>query len=386
MSTEVLGRRALNRAFLARQHLLARTAIPVEAMIEHLVGMQAQNPLDPYVALWSRLEGFLPDALATLIIERRALRMGLLRTTLHLVTDRDALWLYPIIYPVLARAWTSSPFVKRLHGTDVEAVVAAGRAALEEEPRTLTALGNLLHERWPDRDPSPLAYAARFLLPIVQLPPRGVWNRPSRPPGPRSRHGSAGPWAAIANRTRRCCAILAAFGPASVSDIRTWSWLTGLGNVVERIRPLLVTFRDEAGRELFDLPDAPRPNQDTPAPPRFLPAFDNLLLSHQDRSRVFADSAFGRVTGRVGTFLVDGFVRGQWQIDNPGAEAVLILEPFDALADVDGETLLEEGSRLLEVHAPAATRSRVIFGIANVARPGGRTPALGRARAGQRSP
>lgn len=386
MSTEVLGRRALNRAFLARQHLLARTAIPVEAMIEHLVGMQAQNPLDPYVALWSRLEGFLPDALATLIIERRALRMGLLRTTLHLVTDRDALWLYPIIYPVLARAWTSSPFVKRLHGTDVEAVVAAGRAALEEEPRTLTALGNLLHERWPDRDPSPLAYAARFLLPIVQLPPRGVWNRTFQATWTTLEAWLGRPVGSDREPDQAVLRYLAAFGPASVSDIRTWSWLTGLGNVVERIRPLLVTFRDEAGRELFDLPDAPRPNQDTPAPPRFLPAFDNLLLSHQDRSRVFADSAFGRVTGRVGTFLVDGFVRGQWQIDNPGAEAVLILEPFDALADVDGETLLEEGSRLLEVHAPAATRSRVIFGIANVARPGGRTPALGRARAGQRSP
>jgi hypothetical protein len=384
--TQVLDRRALNRALLARQHLLARTTIPVEAMIEHLVGMQAQNPLDPYVALWSRLDGFLPDALATLIVERRALRMGLLRTTLHLVTDRDALSLYPVIHPVLARAWTSSPFIKRLHGVDVEAVVAASRAALEKEPRTLTALGKLLLERWPDREPSPLAYAARFLLPIVQIPPRGVWNRTSQATWTTLEAWLGRPVGGDREPDQAVLRYLAAFGPASASDIRTWSWLTGLGNVVERIRPLLITCRDEAGRELFDLPDAPRPNPDTPAPPRFLPAYDNLLLSHQDRSRVFADSAFGRVTGRVGTFLVDGFVRGQWRIDTSGIEAVLVLEPFEALADVDSDMLVEEGARLLDLHAPAATGGRVIFGIADVAQHGGRTPALGGARAGRRSP
>jgi Winged helix DNA-binding domain len=383
----MLERRALNRAILARQHLLDRAAMPVEAMVEHLVGMQAQNPLDPYTGLWSRLAGFAPDQLSSLITDRRAVRMGLLRTTLHLVTDRDALALYPVVRPVLGRAWPGSPFARQLTGVDIEAVVAAARAILEQQPQTTSALGMLLHERWPDRDPSSLAYAARFLLPIVQIPPRGIWGRTSPATWTtleawlgRPVNGDPAPDTAVLR-------YLAAFGPATVGDMRIWSWVTGLPQVVERLRPQLVTFFDEAGRELLDLPDAPRPPADTPAPPRFLPAFDNLLLSHQDRSHVFAESAFGRVAGWVGTFLVDGFVRGLWRIDAKKDESLLILEPFEDLRDADSEALLDEGSRLLAFHVPAAAGRRVTFGVAHTRRPGGRVvPALGGSRAGQRRP
>ncbi|HEX2222550.1 MAG TPA: winged helix DNA-binding domain-containing protein, partial [Candidatus Limnocylindria bacterium] len=310
----VLDRRALNRALLARQHLLRRASMPAERMTEHLVGMQAQNPLDPYVALWSRLERFDPQELSGLVERRRAVRLGLMRGTLHLVTDRDALALWPVMAPVMARSWASSQFRRGLDGVDVDVVVGAGRALLEGAPRTTSELGRLLREHSLDRDAASLGYAVRFLLPIVQVPPRGLWGRSGQPTWTtlerwvgRPPDGDAAPDAALLR-------YLAAFGPANVADIRTWSWLTGLREVVERLRPRLVTFRDEVGRELFDLPDAPRPDPAMPAPTRFLPEYDNVLLSHADRSRILPDSALGRLTGWVGSFLVDGFVAGQWRI------------------------------------------------------------------------
>ena len=362
--TEVLSRRARNRALLARQHLLSRVARPAETMIEHLVGMQAQNPLDPYVALWSRLEGFVPTDLATLIESRRAVRTGLLRMTLHLATADDALSLWPLIRPVRERAWLASPFRKQLPGFDVAPVVAVGRELVEAQPRTAADLGRRLHDLWPDQDASALSYVPRFLLPLVQVPPRGIWGRTGRPTWTTTEAWLGRPIESGASADATVLRYLGAFGPATVADIRIWSWLTGLRQVVERLRPELRTFRDESGRELFDLPDAPHPDPSTPAPPRFLPEYDNLLLSHQDRSHVIGSSAFGRLTGWVGTFLVDGFVRGQWRIDRGRDAAVLVLEPFEPIADEDGAALFEEGLRLLAFDSPAATERRVEFGIA----------------------
>jgi hypothetical protein len=155
---------------------------------------------------------------------------------------------------------------------------------------------------------------------------------------------------------------LAAFGPATVMDIQTWCWLTRLREVVERLRPRLVTFRDEEGRERFDLPDAPRPPDDTPAPPRFLPEYDNLALSHKDRSHVIASFAFGRLTGYVGTFLVDGFVHGQWRIATERESATLVLDPFAPLAAADEAALVDEGRRFLAWHSPLAGVRQVEFG------------------------
>jgi hypothetical protein len=153
---------------------------------------------------------------------------------------------------------------------------------------------------------------------------------------------------------------LAAFGPASVSDVQTWSWLTGVRDVMERVRPQLRVFRDEQGRELFDLPDAPRPDPETPAPVRFLPEFDNALLSHADRTRIVSDAdrrRFGVIATRrtFGTVLVDGFVRAMWRIDREGDQAALLVTPLGtALAAADRAAVSDEGVELLRLLAPDA--------------------------------
>lgn len=338
--------------------------MPAETMVERLVGLQSQNPLDPYVALWSRLDGFRPDELGEGIVGRRLVRIALLRTTLHLATAGDALILWPLLRTVLERVWRSTTLPRQLVGADVEAILGAARVLLEAEPRTLRDLGRSLGERWPGRDPASLAGAVRYLLPIVQLPPRGVWGRTGRPTWTTLEAWLGRPLGPAASADEVVLRYLAAFGPASVADIRVWSGLSGLREVVERLRPRLVTFRDDAGRELFDLPEAPRPDPATPAPPRFLPEYDNLLLAHADRRRVIPERVVARLTGWVGTFLVDGFVRGQWRLDRTGSAATLVVEPFEPLTDHEAEALVAEAESLLAFAADAADDRRVTFGIA----------------------
>jgi hypothetical protein len=319
-------------------------------MIEQLVGMQAQNHLDPYYALWARIDAFRPAELSTLVEKRDALRVPLLRSTIHLVTARDCLTMRPIFGSVLARTFGSTSFSRDIEGVDRDALLTMARALMEERPRTRAELGPILAERWPDRVTGSLAQAATYLLPVVQVTPRGLW----RQKGPAA-------WTTIENWLGRSLEpvgppdelivrYLGAFGPAAQKDIRVWSGLAGLAEVVQRLRPRLRTFRDEQGVELFDLPEAPRPDPDTPAPPRFLPEYDNLLLSHSDRSRFFDGDLIPK--GWVGNLLVDGVYVGSWKIERTKKSALLDIELGRKLGRPDLDEVNAEGSRLLDFTDP----------------------------------
>jgi hypothetical protein len=364
----ILSRRALNRALLERQLLLARSTISVNDAIERLVGMQAQVPLDPYIGLWTRLEGFRTDDLAKLITDRRAVRIGLMRGTVHLVSARDALAMWPVVRPVFERVFLSArgdvgvpTFTSRLDGVDLKALLKMGRRLVDESPRSAAELRPLLKKRWPERDAEALAAAVHFLLPLVQVPPRGLWGASGQ-----ARHTSLDAWlgrevSGDTSPDKLILRYLRAFGPATIADARTWSRLTGLREVFERLRPGLRTFRDEHGRELFDVSDGALPDPDTPAPPRFLPEYDNFFLSHDDRSRVVRDN-FRRaptsgIEGNFGTVLVDGFIGAKWKISRNGGEALLRVEPVVPLTKRDRSAVAEEGARLL-AFTDADVRSR----------------------------
>jgi hypothetical protein len=354
---EVLGPRALNRALLERQMLLRRVKLPAARAIERLVGMQAQVPTDPYIGLWCRLDGFQTGELAALLENRHAVRaVTMMRTTIHLMTGADCLTIRPLLQPVVERAFRHGPFSKSLAGIDIDEVVAAGRALLEERPRTIGEVGKELQQRWPDRDADSLGYAVRYLVPGVQTPPRGIWGKGGRPILATAESWLGWPLEADPSVDEVVLRYLAAFGPAGPSDVQTWSWMTGMREVLERLRPQLRTYRDERGRELFDLPDAPLPDPETPAPVRFLPEFDNVFLSHDERSRIVDRKYLDQVLMH-GFLLVDGFIRGVWKTDRKRGDVTLVIGLWDRLEAADRAEVEPEAVRLLDfVAADAGTR------------------------------
>jgi Winged helix DNA-binding domain len=355
-ATTTLDRRQLNRATLARQHLLERASTPVVETVEHLGGMQSQAPLAPYVGLWSRLRDFDRDELSALTQSRAVIRLHLMRNTVHLASARDALGWRALFTPLLAAEYRAH-FPGGMEGVDRDELLRRARQLLEEKPRTRAELGTLLGERWPDADPSALSYAVSHHVPLCQVPPRGVWGK-----------GGAAAWALLERWLgaplssvpvdELVLRYLGAFGPATVADVQLWSGLTRLREVVTRL-PLRV-FRGEEGQTLYDLPDAPRPAADVLAAPRFLPAYDNLLLSHQDRTRVIPhDRPVPLPPGNganVGTFLVDGSWQGTWQV----RDHVLRLQPFTALRQEDRDELVAEANLLGSFLDPEGTVGVVI--------------------------
>ena len=340
--SEVLSARALNRATLARQLLLRRAGLAPPDAVRHLVGLQAQVPHDPYTALWSRLDRFRPESLSTLLEERAVVRIGVMRGTIHLVTAADCLLLRPLVQPVFeGQLWRHRDHAPELRGVELEPVVAVGRSLLDERSRTGPELRALLGERFPDVDAAALVYACQMRLALVQPPPRGLWGRRARVAWTTAEAWLGRPLDTSPSLDEVVLRYLAAFGPASVADAATWSRLTGLREVFERLRPRLVTFRDERGRELFDLPDAPRPDPAAPAPVRFLPEYDNVLLSHDDRSRFV--SAEARAALRPvwavgwGAVLHDGVVSGAWRAEPDGVVVHHVRLPKRALASVAAE-------------------------------------------------
>ncbi len=353
---EVLDRRTLNRALLARQLLLERVASkPVEA-VGQLVGMQAQVPLDPYVGLWSRVVAFDPELFGRELLERRAVRMTLMRATIHLVSSADAVRIRPLMQRMLGRAFASSPFARNLSGIDLVPVLARGRELLDAEPMTLAQLRDPLGGEWPGQDANSLAYAVRYLMPLVQVAPRGVWGMAMQPT-----LATLEQWLGAAEEEpstvdELVLRYLRAFGPATAADIRAWSWLPDVRAALGRLEPRLRCYRDETGRKLFDVPDGMFVDPETPAPVRFLPEYDNLFLSHADRGRIMDAVTWGSSFGHRGCFFVDGFLTGAWKLIGSKRERTLVVEGRRTLLAEERRGVKDEAEQLLVFLAPEGPR------------------------------
>ncbi|KIF68840.1 hypothetical protein HY68_09855 [Streptomyces sp. AcH 505] len=342
----VLDTRALNRATLARQLLLDRADLPVLDAVAHLGGLQAQEPQEPYLGLWSRLRGFDPAVLSGLLVARGVVRTHLMRRTVHLVTAADVL-AWRSRHGAMLRQRVLGVYRAELAAVDLDELAAAALAVMADgEPRSMAELARALADRWPAPGPRALGeMVIAALVPMAQLPPRGLWrtragvrNVPlaswlGREVDPLSPDGADPVGQALVRR------YLAAFGPAASADLRAWCGLAGLPAAVAAIRHELVSFRDESGRELLDLPDAPRPDPDTPAPVRFLPAFDNAILGYQDRTRVIDAAHRGLSVAGERVVLVDGRVAATWRVES-GTVAVT---PLHHLARGDRTAVTEEG-------------------------------------------
>ncbi|MFK0024826.1 winged helix DNA-binding domain-containing protein [Streptomyces sp. NPDC090798] len=345
----VLDTRALNRATLARQLLLDHADLPVLDAVAHLCGLQAQEPQEPFVGLWSRLRAFDPAGLSDLLTGRSVVRTHLMRRTVHLLTADDAL-AWRSRHDAMLRQRVLGTYRRELDGVDLDELAAAGRAVMaDDEPRSMTELARALAERWPAPGPRALGeMLIAALVPMAQLPPRGLWRTKAgvrnvplsswlgREIDPPTQDGSDPVGQALVRR------YLAAFGPAASADLRAWCGLAGLPAAVAAVREELVTFRDERGRELLDLPDMPRPDPDTPAPVRFLPAFDNALLGYHDRGRIVGDAHRGLSVAGARVVLVDGRVAATWNVE-AGAVNVTPLRRFSS---VERTAVAEQGREL----------------------------------------
>ncbi|WP_253913064.1 winged helix DNA-binding domain-containing protein [Ralstonia pickettii] len=361
----MLTRRALNRALLDRQLLLRRARMAPLAAVERLVAMQSQIPQAPHYGLWSRVEGFRTETLDKLLTMRRAVRGAMMRCTLHLASARDYVALRPLLEPQMQRMAFSNAG-KSIANIDPAALRAAGRAALADGPLTAVQLGERLQSLWPRHDATALARAIPLLEPLVQVPPRGLWRGSGQ-----ATLTTVADWlgeavAPAVTAEALVLRYLAGYGPASVADMQAWTGLTRLSAAFEALRPQLKTFVDEHGVELFDLPRAPRPDADTPAPVRFLPELDCALLAHADRARILDDSHRKAIYTKNGilppTLLIDGFVAGTWKLDVAREQATLTLRPFAKLAKSDTQALEEEGAQLLAFAAADCAAHTIRFG------------------------
>jgi Winged helix DNA-binding domain len=355
----------LNRALLERQLLLRRVDMPVSEALEHLVGLQAQSVPPTYYGLWSRLAGFDPHELGRMLTDREAVRMTLMRGTVHLVTVHDALLLRPLVQVVIERGHNGA-FGRRMGGAHPADLARAVREELDGETLGARELGRRLVARGIGEDVDAIGNATRAYVPLVQVPPRGVWGKSGQ-----ARYATLEVW--TGRELERKPSIddvvlryLGAFGPASVMDMQNWSGLTRLREAFDRLRPRLLIFRDEAGRELFDLPDAPRPDPAVAAPVRFLGEYDNVLLGHADRTRIIPPGfpwnemlASGRW---VSNFLVDGMLRGTWWIERDGRRsATLAIRPFGELSPAERGEVAAEAERMVEFSEPDAAAREVRF-------------------------
>jgi hypothetical protein len=350
--------RELNRATLARQLLLERSTLTPLAAIERLVAMQAQVARPPFIGLWTRVAKFTREQLTTLLHDRKVVRVTALRATLHLMSARDYVALRPALQPMLTQI-RQALLKQRAAAIDVPKLSAYAATLL---PATFDQLRPQLAKKFTTADERALGYAVRTQLPLVQLPTTADrWAFPASAQFAAAATYLDKPIATTAAEPHELVRrYLAAFGPASVKDAQTWSGIRDLKPTFEALRAELVTFRDdETKRELFDLPTAPRPPASTPAPTRFLPDFDNLVLGHDDRRRIVSDADRKHIVTKnllvKATFLVDGFVAGTWTIERKKATATLRLTPFAPLKKPARAELEREAEPLLRFVEPDAT-------------------------------
>ncbi len=357
MGTDTLTRRQLNRATLARQMLLVREKVSAVDAVERLCGLQAQEAKPPFIGLWTRVDGFGRQDLHDALHKREVVRATLMRATLHLMSATDHAAFRDALQPVMTQAMRV--LGARAKGLELRELVPAARALLAEEPRNFNELRAMLLEAFPHVNDRALGYAVRTNLPLVMVPTEERWAFPSVADFTLAETWLDQPLSDGGGPQALASRYLAAFGPASAADMQTWSGLQGMRSVLDGMRPQLSVFKDERGRYLFDLPDAPRPDEGVAAPPRFLPEFDNLVLAHEDRTRVLADEYRSSVVTKNlrvrATFMWDGFVRGTWDVERKKKSATLRMTPFQALPKRAANALADEGEALLRFVEDDAT-------------------------------
>jgi hypothetical protein len=326
--------------------------------------MQAQVPLDPYVGLWSRLRAFDPVALGGLMLERRLVRMTLMRTTLHLVSARDALAVRPAVQGAIERAFASSPFARALAGLALGPVLARGSELVEREPLSIAQLATALAQEWPDHDATALAYAVRTIVPVVQVTPRGVWGKRLQPKVATLERWLGRPAVSAMSVDELVVRYLRAFGPASAADIRAWSGLNGVRSIVDRLRPEVCVYRDEAGRELYDVHDGLLRDGSVSAPVRFLPQYDNLFLAHADRTRIMDALLWDGSFLHQGTLFVDGMLSGAWRLREASGQATLAVELRVRVSGAQRNEVRQEAEALLLFLTPSARVRRLDLRLA----------------------
>ena len=356
-----ISTRALNRATLSRQRLLERQDVSAEAMLRHLIGLQGQVHKAPYIGLWTRLRHFKAADLEDLLTGRRAVRATMMRVTLHVAMAEDFLAIRPLVESAALRGFRTN-HLKPLKGLDPEEIRRASRALLDDETLSPAQLGKRLQLRWPEISAIDLSMVARFLEPVVHVPPAGLWAATKAP-----ELTSVKRWLGREPEAMAVSALalryLAAFGPASGKDFSTWSGVVGGAAVMEGLRPQLVSFIAEDGREVFDLPNATRPDADVAAPPRLLPPYDNVILGYEDRRRMLSAEAFRGLwlgNGLNPAFTVDGFVKGTWKLTEGKGSARIVLSRFEPIAKTDEAGLKREAAALLRRFLPTSTPELVL--------------------------
>lgn len=326
-----LSNRVLNRTLLARQHLLERSTLTVPQLCDHLIGLQAQDMLPPFIALWSRTADFDPAAVSAGLDDRSLVRITLMRGTIHLVTPPDALRIAPHIQPELEKI----PFRKGFNfgamvGMDPGEVRGHGEQVLGNDPMSAADMRAEAATRYPDRDAGAVLQTWLYQLPVLQTPPRGRWKDSSRPVWSRVEPWLGAPLDPTYPLEGLLLRYLRAFGPATTMDMQTWSKLTGIKPAVLRLGDRVRTYTDDRGRTLYDAADAELADPDLPAPVRLLGWYDNVLLSHQDRSRIVPDGAAPTLQAfatQVSPILLDGYAAGIYKVFTTGDTARLRISP-----------------------------------------------------------